>query len=117
MAKRRLEDWITSYGEFTAKSDSPQAFHIWGGLVAIAGAAQRKILMRAAYFDVLTNMYVLLVSPPGRARKGAALRTSKNILKEAQPPVNFATESGSHEALVSLFEGISNPAHQSLTLY
>lgn len=117
MATRKLDDWIMSYGKFTAESDSPQPFHIWGGLTAIAGAAQRKVLMRAKYFDVLSNMYVLLVSAPGRARKGAALRTSKNILKEAQPPVNFATESGSHEALVSLFEGITNPAHQSLTLY
>lgn len=117
MAQRRLTDWMQAYAEYTSQSDSPRHFHDWGGLIAIAGAAQRKILMRAEYFDVHTNMYVLLVSPPGRSRKGAALRSSKNVLKEATPPVNFATESGSHEALVSLFESITNPAHQSLTLY
>jgi hypothetical protein len=117
MAKRKLKDWMQAYGEYTSQSDSPQEFHIWGGLVALAGAAQRKILMRAAYYDVHSNMYVLLVSPPGRARKGAALRVSKNILKEAQPPVNFASESGSHEAMVDLFQKIANPAHQSLTIF
>lgn len=117
MVDRKLSDWIQGYAEFTAESDSPQGFHAWCCLGAIAGAAQRKIFMETAYFPVHSNMYILLVSPPGRGKKGAALRTSKNILKEVQPEVNFASESGSMEGIFDLFMGITNPAHQSLSLY
>ena len=117
MAKRKLDDLFMAYGALTAKSDSPQVFHTWGALSTIAGVAQRKILMRAAYFDVHTNLYVLLVSPPGRGKKTSAMRTSKNLLKAVEPQVNLASESGSFEALVETFSKIPNPAHQSLTLY
>lgn len=117
MAERKLKDWVKAYAEFTSKSDSPQIFHMWCCLATIAGAAQRKIFMQTLYYPVHSNMYIALVSPPGRGKKTAALRASKNILKEVQPEVNFATESGSFEGLVELFMGISNPAHQSLNLY
>jgi hypothetical protein len=114
---RVLPDLIKAYELFTSKSDSPQVFHIWIALGTIAGAAQRKIQMRAQYFDVHTNLYIILTSPPGRAKKGAALRTGKNFLKVVEPKVNFATESASPEAVVKLMSKISNPVHQSMTIY
>jgi len=117
MAQRKLPDWISAYQEFTAESDSPKNFHLWCGFGAIAGAAQRKIFMQTVYYPVHSNLYVILVSPPGLGKKTSALRTSKNILKEIEPKVNFASESGSHEAIIDIFEEIPNPAHQSLTLY
>lgn len=114
---RQLADLLKAYELFTSKSDSPQVFHIWIALGTIAGAAQRKIFMHTMYFDVHTNMYIILVSPPGRAKKGAALRTGKNFLKAVEPKVNFATESSSPEGVVKLLAKISNPAHQSMTIY
>lgn len=114
---RQLEDWLQAYGEFTAESDSPQIFHMWCGLSAVAGAAQRKIFMEAAYFPVYSNMYVILVAPPGTAKKTSAMRTSKNILREIKPEVNFSTESGSFEGMVKMFQGIKNEVHQSLSIY
>lgn len=114
---RQCDDLLKSYAEFTAESDSPQVFHLWIALGTIAGAAQRKIFMHTKYFDVHPNMYIILTSPPGRAKKGAALRTGKNFLRAVEPKVNFATESGSPEGLIKLFTKIENPTHQSLTLY
>lgn len=114
---RKLSDWLQGYAEYTAESDSPQGFHLWCCLGTIAGATQRKIFMESVHFPVHSNMYIVLVSPPGRGKKTAALRTSKNILREVTPEVNFATESGSYEGIVELFLSITNPAHQSLSLY
>lgn len=114
---RQLPDLLKAYQFFTSKSDSPQIFHLWCALGAIAGAAQRKILMRALYFEVHTNLYIVLTSPPGRSKKGAALRTSKNFLRAVEPKVNFATESASPEALLQLLSKITNPKHQSMTIY
>lgn len=114
---RQCEDLLKSYAEFTSKSDSPQVFHLWIALGTIAGSAQRKIFMHTLYFDVHPNMYIILTSPPGRAKKGAALRTGKNFLRGIEPKINFATESGSPEGLIKLFTKIENPTHQSLSLY
>lgn len=117
MPQRKLEDWIKAYAEYTAESDSPQIFHMWCCLGTIAAAAQRKIYMQSLHFPVHTNMYTLLVSPPGRGRKTSALRTSKNLVKAMVPEANFASESGSFEGIVDMFIAIPNPAHQSLSLY
>lgn len=115
--KRQLDDWLLAYREYTKESESPANFHMWVALGTIAGAAQRKILMSTAYFDVHTNMYIILVSPPGVCKKTTALRIGKNFLKMVEPKVNFATESSSAGALIQMMSKISNPAHQSMTLF
>lgn len=114
---RQLPDLLKAYEYFTSKSDSPQVFHLWIALGTIAGAAQRKIFMHTLYFDVGTNFYIFLTSPPGRAKKGAALRTGKNFLRVVEPKVNFAAEAGSPEGIYDLMTKITNPAHQSMTLF
>lgn len=114
---RILPDILRAYEAYIKPSDAAYIFHLWTAIGTIAGAAQRKIFMHTAHYDVLSNLYILLVSPPGRGKKTTALRTGKNILKQVEPKVNFATESSSPEGLIKLFTKIQNPAHQSLTLY
>ncbi len=114
---RVLPDLLSAYGEYTEQSESPQAFHLWCALSAIAGAAQRKMHIDHVYFKVYTNLYVALTSPPGVGKKTTAMRVAKNFLKQVEPQVNFSTESGSFEGLVDQFKAISknNVKHQSLT--
>lgn len=114
---RKLPDLIKAYAEYTSESDSPQIFHMWMCLSTIAGAAQRKLYMQSQHFPVYPNLYILLVSPPGRGKKTSALRSSKHLLEEVTPEVNFAAESGSMEGLFQIFIDIQHPTHQSLTLY
>jgi DNA polymerase III delta prime subunit len=117
MAQRQLTDWLRTYGEYTANNEAATVFHIWTSLGVIAGAAQRKIFMKSKHFPVFSNMYLLFVSPPGRGKKTTAMRIGKEILAAVEPKVNFATESGSYEALVGTMAKIPNPAHQSMTLF
>lgn len=117
MTKRLLDDWFKSYGEYTKDNEAAEVFHLWTALGVIAGAAQRKIFMQSKHFPVHTNMYLLFVSPPGRGKKTTAMRIGKNILGAIEPKVNFASESGSAEALVKAMSDISNPVHQSMTLF
>lgn len=114
--ERLLPNWLQAYREYTADSESPEHFHLWVGLSTIAGAAQRKILMSASHFDVHSNMYVILVSPPGMARKTTALRIGKGFLRHVYG-VNFSTESASAEAMVKMMCKITNPKHQSMTIF
>ena len=114
---RVLPNILRAYADYAKHSESAEAYHFWVALATIAGAAQRKIKMSNAYFDVHTNMYILLVSPPGVGKKTTAMRVGKNFLKEVEPKLNFATESGSPEGLIRLLSSIQNPKHQSATVY
>lgn len=114
---RQLPDIMDAYAEYVADSESPEVFHMWVCIGTIAGAAQRKILMSTAYFDIHTNLYIILVSPPGVGKKTTALRIGKNMLKNVKPEVNFATEATSAGALIKAMSEISSVAHQSMTLF
>lgn len=117
---RRLANWLQGYREYTDGTESPEIFHLWVALGTIASAAQRKIMMDAGYYHVHSNMYIVLVSPPGRSRKSTSLRIGKNILKglpDWGQEVYFSTQASSVAALVKQMSAIPNKEHQSLTAY
>lgn len=113
---RKLSNWLMSYGEYTGENEAPESFHLWVGLGTIAGATRRQISLRTAFFDVLTNLYVILVAPPGTARKTTALKIGQGILKEV-PGIHFTTQATSGAALVKQFASLPEREHQSLTAY
>lgn len=120
MAKRRLNNWLEAYGEYTSGTEPPAHFNLWVGLGTIAGAAQRKIFFEHEYFRTYSNMYVVLVSEPGTGRKSTALRLGKNILKgivEYGEEINFTTQASSVAAMVSTMAKIQNREHQSVTTF
>ena len=97
---RELSDWLTTYLEYTENSEPPQAYHTWVGLSMIAGALQRKVYLKWGFEMIFPNMYVILIGPSGRARKGVAIGIGKDILKLI-PGVSIAPESSSgREAMV-----------------
>lgn len=118
--KRKLGNWLHAYDEYTRGTESPPIFHLWVGIGTLAGAAQRKIFMDAGYYQVYSNMFIILCSPAGRSRKSTALRIGKNLLKgisEYGEEIHFSTQASSVAALVSQFSRINNKEHQSLTAY
>lgn len=119
MSKRRVDNWLLGYRDYTEGTESPPAFHLWVGLSMLAAAAQRKIFMQNDYFETHTNMYVILVGPSG-SRKTAAIKYGKKIL-QAVPTygykIHFSTNAGSAAALIQQFVKIGNEPHQSLTTF
>lgn len=97
---RELSDWLTSYLEYTQNSEPPISYHTWAGLSLIAGALQRRVYLQWGFERIYPNMYVVLIGPSGRARKGVALGIAKDILKKV-PGISIAPESTSgREAIV-----------------
>src|SRR5678809_1176045 len=120
MPKRKLENWIEGYREFTQGTESPATFHLWVALGTIASAAQRKIMLPMGHYDVHSNMFIILTSPPGRSRKSTALRIGKNMLKSLKDygqQVHFSTQASSVAALIAQFVKIKDQEHQSLTSF
>lgn len=120
MADRRLSNWLQAYRMYTEGTESPPIFHLWVAMGTIAAAAQRKITMDAGYFTVHTNLFVVLVSPPGRSRKSTALRIGKGVLKgipDWGAEIYFSTQASSVAALVKQMSSIPTKEHQSLTAF
>lgn len=92
---RELQDWLDAYLEYTENSESPKSYHTWCGLSVIAGALQRRVYLNWGLGQVIyPNLYVVLIGPSGRTRKGVALGIAKALLKNIKT-VSIAPESSS----------------------
>lgn len=92
---RELKDWLDQYLDYTENSESPISYHIWCGLSVIAGALQRRVYLKWGLGRVIyPNLYVVLVGPSGRTRKGVAIGIAKDFLKKV-PGITVTPESSS----------------------
>jgi hypothetical protein len=92
---RELNNWLDAYLEYTANTESPTSYHTWCGLSVVAGALQRKVYLKWGLGQVIyPNLYVVLIGPSGKTRKGVALGIAKDLLKQV-PGVTVAPESSS----------------------
>ena len=125
MTERRLSDWLTSYLEYTFNSEPPELFHTWTAISTIAAALQRKCVMNWGKLRFFPNMYIVLVAPSGKARKGTAMAYGKDFLSRLG--IRMAAESITREALVreilNSYDTILDDTtgemtfHSSLTIY
>lgn len=103
MAKRRLDDWLSSYLEYTDISESPLSYHTWAGLSCIASALQRKVYMEWGASTIYPNLYTILIGPSGRGRKGEPIDIARWILEELN--LNMVEEDITQEALIKQMAG------------
>ncbi len=104
MSARELDDWLTGYIRYTDGSEPPLGYHTWIGVSVIAGALQRKNWLRMGFETIYPNMYIVLVGPSGRARKGIALGIGKDIVSEVGGIV-LTSENPTREALIRAMKG------------
>lgn len=58
-------DWIDKFLQATDELSSPHIFKKWAGILAIAGALERKVWVKTMGSPLYPNLYVVLVAPPG----------------------------------------------------
>lgn len=124
MSKRELTDWIDSYLQFTHNSEPPDSYRLWCGISVIASVLQRKCKLPWGSLTFYPNMYVVLVGPAGRARKGTAMSPAQKMLEKLN--IKMAAESMTREALIQCLaetsESLQTPDgklcfHSSLTIF
>ncbi len=92
---RELEDWLDGYLIYTDNTESPLSYHTWAGLSVIAGALQRRVYIKWSLGQTLyPNLYIVLIGPSGRTRKGVSIGIAKEFLRDT-PGVSVAPESSS----------------------
>jgi len=122
---RYLKDWLTEYVDYCCStSEPPEIFHRWCGLSLIAAALQRKCFLTWGNMKFYPNLYIVIVAPSGRARKGTAISYYLNMAEELQIPL--AAEAITREALIQALNATrkSDPdprtgeldTHSSLTI-
>lgn len=97
MAKRKLDDWLTSHLEYTKNSESPLSFHTWSGISCIASALQRRVYLRWET-QIFPNLYIICIGDSGRTRKGDPLNTARDYLEDIS--VNLLAEVSTPEAFI-----------------
>jgi hypothetical protein len=70
---------------------------MWAGISILAGALERKVWLPYGMFELYPNMYIMLVAPPGRCRKGSPLTFAKDILKKVD--ANIFSDSPTRRAM------------------
>lgn len=95
---RLLKDWLKSYMEYTALSESPDVFHFWVGISTIAAALRRRVWIDQRYFEWTPNFYIILVAPAGVISKSTSIGIGTSLLREL-PDVKFGPDSGTWQAI------------------
>lgn len=98
MSERKLDNWIDGFMTFTNNTEPPRLFKLWTAVGVVAGCLQRKCKLEWGLEVLYPNMYIVLVAPSGRARKGTALGVGYNLLRKAG--VKMAAEAITREALI-----------------
>jgi hypothetical protein len=95
---RQLGDWIDGYIQYTKNTEPPEIFHLWCAISAIASVLQRKTRLEWGTLTFYPNMYVVLVAPSGKARKGTAMGLTLEFLEDLN--IKLAAEAITREALI-----------------
>src|SRR5574337_1692764 len=84
--KRRSHDWIRAFEKYTENSESPRMFHTWAACSTLAAAMQRRCYMRWGHDTIYPNLYVVLVGPSGRVRKGDPINIARSFVTPLRLP-------------------------------
>lgn len=102
--KRRCENWLTTFGEWTLpRSEAPETFIFWTGLFVLASALRRHVKIPRRYlgsWEASPNLYVMFIAPAGKARKSTTANYSEDLLDEI-PHITKAPELITKESLLS----------------
>lgn len=119
--------FIDDYLVYTDTVECPQIFQIWCAFSCLSAAAQRKVWMDMDLFRIVPNLYVTLIAPPGRCRKGVAMGIAKELVDSVEG-IKTKSDSITKEAIFEAMEAsvqrfelpehkTGNFIHSSLTIY
>ncbi len=81
--RRSAPSWLDQFILWTEDIESPKAYKIWVGLSVLAGAlGRRTYVMGLGKKPTYPNLYVVLVGPPGRCRKGEIMDAGVSLLRD-----------------------------------
>lgn len=99
MRERKTGDWLDDYLRYTENSEPPKAYHMWVGISVVAAAMQRKCWMQFSIQHLHPNLFVILVGPSGRARKGTAMGYGIDLIRQL-PSIKLVAQKVTEQQLI-----------------
>lgn len=97
--ERQCGNWIRAYLDYTSESESPESYHLWAGISAIASAVRRNVWLDQGLYVLFPNLYIAFIGPPARTAKSTALYMQKGIINNI-PGVKMGPAACSREQLI-----------------
>ncbi len=122
--ERILSNWLDSYLLYTRRSEPPLLYKYWVGVSVVAAALRRKCRLQIGTLTFYPNMYIVLVGPSGKCRKGTAMGPGEDMLSDLG--IKVSSNSITREALVHQLKTCSDTSitpsgdmsmHSSLTIF
>ena len=124
MSGRKVQDWIEGFVRVTENTvEAPISYRRWVAISVLAACLRRKCVLNWGYMQYFPNMYIVLVGPSGRCRKGTAMTPGYKLLEKRG--IKLAAEAITREALIrelgnttdTIFHEGATFFHSSLTIY
>jgi hypothetical protein len=103
---RHLKNWLDSYTLLQSNTEPAAVFDTWVGYSVIAAALRRKAFLKLGRLTYCPNIYVVLVSDPGVARKTQAIKYGVDLLSTI-PEIKMCADSATKEAMTDDIESSS----------
>jgi hypothetical protein len=104
----KYTEFLENYRLYTQGNETPEIIHIWCGLSALAGAAEKKLWINQQMFNLYFNLYIILVGPPGVVAKSTSMGLALKMLREC----GYHTMEGSvlKEQIIAEMEALEKPS-------
>ena len=89
--------FLKHYRDYVSGTEAHPTYHTFAALVALSSIIGRRVWIDQGIFEVVPNLYVVLVGPSGN-RKTSAMTPAKNLIRELGLP--FSAECVTKEKLV-----------------
>lgn len=111
---RELNNWLHGLANYVEDTESPRNFWTWAGIFSIAASLQRKVWLPYGMSPLYPNLYIMIVAPPGRCRKGAPVGFAKKILEDDGIKIPVFVDSPTKRALTKYLDELGGCSHFNL---
>lgn len=105
---RLLDDWITTFLDYTDHMEAPKLLRSWSAISAIASTLRRRVWIDQDQFTWTPSLYIIFVGPPGVLTKSTTTDLSSSLLRELPTGlVHFGPNNITWQALATSFAAAS----------
>src|SRR3990167_6116197 len=80
--KRKCENWLASYLEYTSEQESPTEFHLWTSMAILSATLGRHVWIDRGYYTTFPNLFIILVAGSAKCRKSVSTHMGLDLLFE-----------------------------------
>lgn len=98
--KRKCENWLSSYLEYTSEQESPTEFHLWTAIAILSATLGRHVWIDRGYYTIFPNLFIILVAGSAKCRKSVSTHMGLDLLYELHDKPMVFSQKITNEALI-----------------